>query len=70
MSGGDMGESENMEEIKLKPCPFCGGEAEFVGYKSYWIICVDCTAESAVYDSKAEAVEAWNRRVGQEDEAE
>lgn len=41
-----------MDEIKLKPCPFCGGEAEFFAMRHYdkctkrgWdfgIHCVDC----------------------------
>lgn len=29
---------ENMGEIKLEPCPFCGGKAEFeLGKKTKWI---------------------------------
>lgn len=41
-----------MSEPNLKPCPFCGGEAEFfvqshttseMGMKSYWHIGVRCT---------------------------
>lgn len=41
-----------MDEIKLKPCPFCGGVAEFFATRNYgkgtkrgWnfgICCVDC----------------------------
>ena len=43
---------------KLKKCPFCGGEAEI-----FWVICKECTAETKDFDTKEEAIEAWNRRV-------
>lgn len=49
---------------KLKPCPFCGGEAEL--YENYYhgcnIYCLECGVEFEC-DSKEEAIEAWNRRV-------
>ena len=49
---------------ELKPCPFCGGEAEIVGdYYMEWIAeCVECCASSMTYATEAEAVEAWNTR--------
>lgn len=62
-------------EIKLKPCPFCGGEAEltytsdnshkpFVQCK-YGVFlkpkCVACQYPWR-HDSEEEAIEAWNRR--------
>ena len=47
----------------LKPCPFCGGEADY--YENYYhgcnIYCQKCGAEFEC-DSEAEAIEAWNRR--------
>ena len=62
---------------ELKPCPFCGGEAEFVS-GSYndvnfaYVRCTDCSAQTC-YDSdhddmtfeemEAAAVSDWNRRV-------
>lgn len=60
-----MGGNENVEEIKLKPCPFCGGEAEWYRTKRdkrkvfgiYHMIatikCKRCTAEvsQAGYDA-------------------
>jgi len=52
----------------LKPCPFCGGHAqyEFVelnpmhGY--YAARCCDCGAESGYAKDKKEAAQKWNRR--------
>lgn len=67
-----------MEE--LKPCPFCGGEAYIVEVKPHshiiatfmadyeggaFVECSDCTCAIAA-DTKAEAIEAWNRRVNNE----
>ena len=50
---------------QLKPCPFCGGEAEFIGGlpKSGCdrVECTKCWAE--VYgDDRDEAIAAWNTR--------
>lgn len=52
----------------LKPCPFCGGEAELPDgpYGSpvhvYEAKCTACYALGAQRDTKAAAREAWNRR--------
>ena len=53
---------------KLKPCPFCGGEAK-VGCEKYWqpkvsrrIICTNCYSSSGWYRTEEEAIELWNRR--------
>ena len=59
-----------MSEIKLNPCPFCGGKAifkneQFYGCNAVIVICDDCKAQSAyfigayLYD---QAAKAWNRR--------
>ena len=66
----DEGGGERMSE--LKPCPFCGGEAELVehevvGYQTdFYVECV--TSECIMcmgglcYPTENEAIEAWNRR--------
>lgn len=51
---------------ELKPCPFCGGEAEIHPYGGggYDVWCEgSCGAEINGFRTEAEAVEAWNRRV-------
>lgn len=64
-----------MGEIKLKPCPFCGGKAKFALGERYreehkqsndWIECSSCSVETAYFDTPEEAAEAWNKRAGQE----
>ncbi len=58
---------------KLKPCPFCGGEADFIqdnvlGIYAVW--CKECKCKTPYqFDfgaglevSKRKAVEVWNRR--------
>ena len=40
-----------MSEIKLKPCPFCGGEAEMFGNESVVFVgCKECTCITEWYD--------------------
>lgn len=65
-----------MSDIKLKPCPFCGGrpaiedvtyEFELIGAnkpkKSWWVVeCWDCHARTQPYSIKGKAVEAWQKR--------
>lgn len=57
-----------MAEIKLRKCPFCGGEAQM------WesditgralIYCSCCDAGISLKKNIAEAIEAWNKRVGE-----
>lgn len=61
-----------MDELKLKPCPFCGGEAYIVGAEidgraHYIAKCGACYSTSGVMQmSRAEAAAAWNRRAGKE----
>lgn len=54
-------------EYELKPCPFCGGEARiisdiYVGKLEHLAACRYCKASSWTYESKEEAIEAWNNR--------
>lgn len=46
---------------ELKPCPFCGGEAE-LGSPIYYVECTSCMGGVPSYDSMEEAISAWNRR--------
>ena len=54
---------------KLKPCPFCGGEANLKDTSGFIVAkCESCGAESGVVKVSAEycandkAAESWNRR--------
>ena len=53
--------------IKLKPCPFCGGEAEMMDLcYPHWVYCTVCGARvhGGVYgeDGELASAEAWNKR--------
>ena len=59
-----------MDEIKLKPCPFCGGEGKVMRFpkcnRKYAVICsnVLCFASVGNYSTTKElAIDTWNRRV-------
>lgn len=49
---------------ELKPCPFCGGEAEFhfVHGGDCYIKCRLCCARTS-YGDKETVIDGWNRRV-------
>ena len=55
-----------MAEIKLKPCPFCGGEAEVIAHNKfqfYKVVCKHCKAQGyQFFPNEEQATEAWNRR--------
>ena len=63
-----------MSEIKLKPCPFCGGEAHidcFPGLdRPYFPVCNNemCIACDTIvtFLTEKDAAEAWNRRTDNE----
>lgn len=60
---------------ELKPCPFCGGEADYRLENfgaTVWVQCCECGVSTSRYDGaevvdgkngKAWATIAWNRRV-------
>lgn len=67
----------NKDYLKLRNCPFCGGERaevlnaleeqpemKLVGLtKDNWnVVCADCYAAGGTRRTAAEAIEAWNRR--------
>lgn len=52
----------------IKNCPFCGGKAilDVGGEVNFRVTCVEiseCGATQYWFDSAAEAIAAWNRRV-------
>ncbi len=55
-----------MPEIKLKPCPICGGKAKICNSSlGYFVECVasgHLHNSGALYESAKEAAEDWNRR--------
>ena len=62
-----MSDKSGGEELMsiLKPCPFCGGEAEIAIYlNQQWTIkCTKCFCEISSYDLDSdEMIKAWNRR--------
>lgn len=64
---------EEPKKIELKPCPFCGGDAELKDlerqFDRWECSCnnPDCDAIVATYGSTPEeAAEKWNRRAGDE----
>jgi Lar family restriction alleviation protein len=49
----------------LKPCPFCGGEAEVFKMASDQLkmaACIECMAQSRLFLTEDEAIKAWNMR--------
>lgn len=63
--------------MELKPCPFCGGRAEIDSYETFaWCertYIVGCGNDNCLVspsvkgEIKSETIEAWNRRVGEEE---
>ncbi len=69
MLSHEQGGGGRMSEIKLKPCPFCGGSAElYKVWSGYSVKCCGnerCHMQAVplpAYETKERAVEAWNRR--------
>lgn len=53
------------DDVKLKPCPFCGGDPELKHSSTwdYFVRCRDCGARTRQYhENDAGAVYGWNRR--------
>lgn len=60
-----------MNNEKLKPCPFCGGEAvvHTLG-TGYMVECLECAVRTVCENTKAEAIAAWNGRASVKQNAE
>lgn len=57
-----------MDEIKLKPCPFCGGDAEmqqgkYQGLRTFYVSCLGCGARTDLEYAEEFAADPWNERV-------
>jgi tRNA(Ile2) C34 agmatinyltransferase TiaS len=53
-----------MNEVELLPCPFCGGEADFLG-DTATIKCKECGGAFLCTNpliSRFEVAQAWNER--------
>jgi len=54
--------------MKLKPCPFCGGEAKVhfektgIGNTIYTAECCTCRIQTPFGGSKERVADLWNRR--------
>lgn len=60
---------------KLKPCPFCGGDAhlkyivnEGAGVTHYGVNCCYCSVEKVWFEDQGRAVKIWNTRTDIADE--
>lgn len=53
---------------KLKPCPFCGGEAKMLEYKMSPLVkieCGKCGIGALWHRNQMELVKKWNKRVAE-----
>lgn len=52
--------------IKIANCG-CGGNGKVlkINEKSYFITCSNCHTDSGIYSTEAEAIEAWNKAMGE-----
>ena len=64
-----------MSELKLLPCPFCGGEATvganeyYDGANTFYTYCTNCGVQQITTKIRTdEAISAWNRRAEPENE--
>lgn len=66
-----------MKMEQLKPCPFCGEEAQiftddemgYLGNAQYLVRCGNCLCGTGHYNNPEYAIEAWNKRANNEEDA-
>ena len=57
-----------MKELtnELKPCPFCGSSDLWIDggecLNNFEVVCTKCGGRIGYFDTKADAIAAWNRR--------
>lgn len=60
-----------MSDVKLQPCPFCGGEARLTEHfglfdgAPFKVQCQNCGANRTDYE-RADAIDGWNARAALE----
>jgi len=53
---------------ELKPCPFCGSEHVVCTKPTTWQVwCTDCKCIGPWKTEREDAIEAWNRRAGEQE---
>ena len=60
-----------MNDIELKPCPFCGSDDVFCSQGSEgedYVECWDCSAKVESYNGMDDAIAGWNSRAIDRDE--
>lgn len=66
--------------VELKPCPFCGSQQvdDNIGVQYdesglsavryfYSVVCGNCGCRTALFEQKLNSIEAWNRRVSDDE---
>ena len=53
---------------ELRECPFCGGKKIILNQWLMSVRCKDCGVSTEPTETEAEAIAAWNKRVGVTDE--
>lgn len=59
-----------MEEMELKPCPFCGCKEPNMAISSNnfrWVECLNCGAAGGTADNEEFAAKLWNERCSEGD---
>ena len=53
------------ESMDLKPCPMCGGKAEFCGYfgDTFHVMCTKCGCDLPLLQNAKEVIDRWNKRI-------